>query len=118
VFSPTLCRATIEPEILPKVKDEILCLDHLAPLNAQHGHAAVQAGSSLPVREFNVPMYGDCICPGQGENILDTDVLDIELNSRELLEEIPEPAFNGALSPERPACVNFTRVNKDAIIPP
>jgi len=63
-------------------------------------------------------MYCDYICPGHGKNVLDTDVLDVELNSRELLEEIPEPAFNSTLSPERAACVNFTRVDKDAIIPP
>jgi hypothetical protein len=39
------------------------------------------------------------------------------LNSQDLLEKNPEPAFDGTLPPECPACVNFTWVNADAIIP-
>jgi hypothetical protein len=118
VYSAGLCCAPIEPEILPKIKYEILHLDYFALLNAQHGHAAVLACPSLPIRKFNIPVDGDDVCSGQGKDVLDADVLNIELNSGELFKEIPKPAFDSALSPERATCVNFTRVDEDAVIPP
>jgi hypothetical protein len=63
-------------------------------------------------------MYRNDIVSGKGKDVLDADVLNIELNSRELVEKIPEPAFDSTLSLKSAAGRYFTGVDKHPIIPP
>jgi hypothetical protein len=108
----------VEPEILTQVEDEVLYQEDFAAFGGYYGDAAVLTLPAIAVGEMNVPMYGNDVVSGEGEDVADADVLDIELDFGELFEEVPEPAFDGALSLESAAFRYFTRVDEDAVIPP
>ena len=65
--------------MLALVEDEILQFDYSPALDGEYTYAAVLALPTVLVRNLNVPMAGNDIVSGEGEDVPDTDVLDIEL---------------------------------------
>jgi hypothetical protein len=70
------------------------------------------------IGEMNIPMHGNYIRSGKGKDIADTDVLDIELNFRELLKKVPESGFHSTLSLKSSAFRYFTREDDHSVISP
>jgi hypothetical protein len=93
-------------------------MDNSTAFDAYYSHAAVLARPSVPVRELDIPVHSNDIGSAKGKDVPDTDILNIELDSRELVEKIPKPAFDSTFSVEGAACRYFTRVDKHPIIPP
>jgi hypothetical protein len=108
----------IKLEILSQVKDKILYVDNSAAFDAYYSHATVLTCPSISVRELDIPVHSNDIGSAKGKDVPDTDVLNIKLDSRELVEKIPKPTFDSALSLEGATCRNFTGVDKNPIIPP
>jgi len=113
-----LFRTPIKFEIFSEVKDKILYVDNSAAFDAYYRYATVLTCSSVSVRELDIPVHSNDIGSAKGKDVPDTDVLNIELDSRELAKEIPKPAFDSTLSLEGAACRNFTGVDQHPIIPP
>jgi hypothetical protein len=63
-------------------------------------------------------VHSDDVGPGEGKDVPDADSLNLELDSWELVKEIPEPVFDRISSLESAACRYLTRVDKHPIIPP
>lgn len=117
--APTALRRTpIAPEILTKIKHEVLYEEYLAASDTHHRYAAVLAYPAFSVREFDIPVHRDDVGSGKIKNVPDTNVLNIESDSRELLEKTLEPIFDSALSLESAAFRYVPRVDEHPVIPP
>lgn len=114
----SLRRTPIAPEVVAKIKDEVLHEEDLAAFDIHDRYAAVLAYTSLSVGKLDIPVHSDHVGAGKVEDVLDAEVLNIESDSWELLEEMAEPAFDGTLSLESAAFGYLTRVDKHPIIPP
>jgi hypothetical protein len=111
-------RTPIKLKILAEVKNEILYEGHFPTFDGDHSYAAVFTYSPLSVCEMDVPMNSNDIGSGECKDVPHADVLNIKMDSRELLEELPEPTFDGTLSPKSAARGYLSRVDKHPVIPP
>jgi hypothetical protein len=108
----------VKLEIVSQVKHEIFHLGYLAPLDSNHGHATVLTYPSFAVRQLKIPVHGNDIVSAEGKDVADTDILNIELDFRELVKELSKPALDSTLSAEGAACTYLPRVDENPFFPP
>jgi hypothetical protein len=105
-------------EIVSQIEDEIFHLGYLAALNSNNSDAAVLTYPSFAIRQLEIPVHGNDIVSAEGKDVADTDILNIELDSWELIKELPKPALDSTLSTERAACMDLPRIDENPVIPP
>jgi hypothetical protein len=106
-----LIRTPIEPEILSQVKDEILHLDHLATLQTDDTHTAVLANSTIAICKVDIPVDCDDVGTTHSEYVLDTNLLDVELNFWILFKKLATPFLDSRLASERATGPHFAGIN-------
>ena len=63
----------------------------LPPLDSTYSHAAALTYPPFAVRQLNIPVHRDDIVTPEGKDVTDTDILNIELDFRELVKELSKP---------------------------
>jgi hypothetical protein len=105
-------------EIVTQVKNEIFHLGYLAALDGNNSHATVFTYPSFAVRQMDIPVHGNDIVSGERKDVADTDMPNVELDFRELVEEVSKPALDSTLPSECAACMDLPGVDEDPVIPP
>lgn len=105
-----LSHAPIELEILSQVKNEILHLYYLARLQTNNTNPAVLTNTTSAICKVDIPVNCDDVGTTYGENVINTNLLDIELDFRILFKKLSTPFFNSRLAIERATAPHFSRI--------
>jgi hypothetical protein len=108
----------IEPEVFAQIKNEILDLYDFATLQADDADTTVLTNAAGAIGQINIPMNSDNVRTGEGEDVLDTDLLDVELDFGILGEEFPTPLLDGGLTGECTTGPCLARVHQHSIVTP
>ena len=113
-----LCCAPIKPKILTKIENKILNLKYFATFDTYNRNATVLTFPSFSICELDIPMYRNYIGAGKGEDVPNTDILNIKLNLGELFEKFTEPTFNLFFPLKSTTFRYITWINEYPIITP